>query len=110
MLSAGSSSSVNSDLDTFPIFPAIRVIYGLIFGIVFAAAVNKFLLTSSFLLRGVIFGLVLGSIGMVLNLVALSGGATGLVENVLIGIVSSIFFGFVLGYSYGKLGKEHLRS
>jgi hypothetical protein len=95
-------ASTPSDLVALVVFPVIRVIYGLIFGIVFAAVADRFLVSRSYLFRGFVFGLVLGIVEVVLNLIALAGGGTGVVVNLIVGIGSSLVFGSVLGYSYGR--------
>jgi hypothetical protein len=103
LLSVMSASSVQALLFAFVLFPAIRMIYGIIFGIVFGAVADRFMSGRSYLLRGVVFGLVLGAAEVALNLFALSEGVSGLIENLIVGITSSLIFGCVLGYSYGRM-------
>jgi len=60
------------------------------------------MVSRNYLFKGIIFGLVLGIVEIVLNLFALAGGGSGLSVNLIVGIGSSLVFGSVLGYSFGK--------
>ena len=97
-----------SPVGTVLILAILRVAWGFILGLVFAAVVDRLMSTRTYRTRGVIYGLILGVVEVVLNLGGLATGLTGLAVNSAVGVLSSLVFGYVLGYSYERFAPTPL--
>jgi hypothetical protein len=52
--------------------------------------------------KGIVYGLILGIVELALNLASLATGRADVGVNLAMGLISSLIFGYVLGYSYER--------
>ena len=97
------SPSIGAAGSTALAFAAARLVYGLVWGLIFAAVADRFMVKRTYELKGVVFGLIFGAVEIALSFVSFANGGTDILVNLAVGILSSFIFGYVLGYSYGKL-------
>jgi hypothetical protein len=84
------------------IFAILRLAWGFVLGFVFAAFANRIMPARSYRIKGVVYGLILGFIELALNLASLVTGIADVGFNLVVGLISSLIFGYVLGYSYER--------
>lgn len=75
------------------------IIGGLILGVIFAAVANKYMTSKSFEMRGLVFGIILWIIG-ILGIINSSYGSTYIAASIVIGLVSSLVYGYLLGHFF----------
>jgi len=76
------------------------IIGGVILGVIFAAVANKYMTSKSFEMRGLVFGIVLWIIGILGNIGNFGYGTTYIATSVLIGLVGSLIYGYLLGHFF----------
>jgi len=76
------------------------IIVGLILGVIFAAVANKYMTGKSFEMRGLVFGIILWIIGILGNINNSSFGSTYIAASIVIGLVSSLVYGYLLGHFF----------
>jgi CBS domain containing-hemolysin-like protein len=76
------------------------IIGGAILGIIFAAVYNKYMTSKSLPMRGIVFGIILWLIGIVLNIGSFSYGTTYVAVSIIVGLVSSLIYGYLLGHFF----------
>ncbi len=82
------------------------VIGGIILGIIFAFVEPKFMKSASPTMKGLIFGIVLWIIGIISNLGNFYYGTAYVAASIVIGLVGSLIFGYLLGRFYGTSGPK----
>ncbi|OLD02891.1 hypothetical protein AUG19_07000 [archaeon 13_1_20CM_2_54_9] len=82
------------------------IVVGAILGLVFAAAHNKYMQSKSLAMRGIVFGVILWIIGILSNIGSFSYGATYIGLSVLIGLIASLVYGYLLGTFFGRFGPK----
>jgi hypothetical protein len=90
------------------IFAILRLAWGFILGLAFAALADRIMPARSYRIKGVVFGLTLGFVELALNLASLVTGIADVGFNLVVGLISSLIFGYVLGYSYGWFAPRRL--
>jgi len=76
------------------------IIGGVILGVIFAAVANKYMTSKSFEMRGLVFGIVLWISGILGNIGNFGYGTTYIAASVLIGLVASLIYGYLLGHFF----------
>jgi len=76
------------------------IIGGAILGIIFSAVYNKYMTGKSLAMRGIIFGIILWLIGILLNTGSFSYGSTYVAASIILGLVSSLIYGYLLGHFF----------
>ena len=76
------------------------IIVGLILGVIFAAVANKYMTGKSFEMRGLVFGIILWIIGILGNIGNFGYGTTYIAVSVLIGLIASLIYGYLLGHFF----------
>jgi hypothetical protein len=76
------------------------IIGGVILGVIFAAVANKYMTSKSFEMRGIVFGIVLWIIGILGSIGNFGYGTTYIAASVLIGLVASLIYGYLLGHFF----------
>ena len=108
IITAAETAANSSPVGMLLIFVILRIAWGLLLGLVFAAIAERFMAARTYQARGFVYGLVIGIIELALNLGALAMGAASvdasLEINLGIGLLSASIVGFVLGFSYEKFG------
>ncbi|MDA4125974.1 MAG: hypothetical protein OK452_02065 [Thaumarchaeota archaeon] len=82
------------------IFAILRLAWGFVLGLVFAAFADRIMPARSYRTKGVVYGLILGFIEFALNLASLVTGIADVAFNLVVGLIISLIFGYVLGYFY----------
>jgi hypothetical protein len=99
---AVSTSPVGAAGLTILVLAILRVAWGLVLGLVFAAVADRFMSARAYRAKGVAYGLILGIIELALNIGSLAVGATDVAVNLATGLASSLAFGYILGYSFQR--------
>ncbi|TMI62135.1 hypothetical protein E6H16_06425 [Candidatus Bathyarchaeota archaeon] len=76
------------------------IIGGVILGVIFAAVANKYMTSKSFEMRGLVFGIILWIIGILGNIGNFGYGTTYIAVSVLIGLIASLIYGYLLGHFF----------
>jgi hypothetical protein len=91
------------------IFAILRLVWGFVLGLAFAAFADRIMPARSYRTKGVVYGVILGIIELALNLANLASLATGIADvgfNLVVGLTSSLIFGYVLGYFYEAFAQK----
>ena len=108
IITAVETAVTSSPVGIVLIFVLLRIAWGFLLGLVFAAIADRFMLARNYRVKGFLYGLILGIIELALNLGALAIGAANvdfsLGFNLGVGLVSASLVGSLLGFSYEKLG------
>src|SRR5437899_8856922 len=76
------------------------IILGAILGVIFAAVHNKYMTSKSLPMRGIVFGIILWLIGIGFNIGNFSYGTTYVAVSVILGLVASLIYGYLLGHFF----------
>ena len=82
------------------------IIIGVILGVVFAAVHNMYMKGQSLAMRGLVFGVIIWLIGLGFNVGNFYYGTAYVVSSVVIGLVGSLLYGYLLGTLYGRGGTK----
>jgi len=106
-LPAGSVATADQVLAIALAFLVIAVLIGSIIsgvnlGIIFAAVSDKYMRGQSFAMRGLVFGVIIWLIGILFNVGNFYYGATYVAISIVLGLVASLVYGYLLGTFYGR--------
>ena len=82
------------------------IIIGVILGVVFAAVHNMYMKGQSLAMRGLVFGVIIWLIGLGFNVSNFYYGTAYVAASVVIGLVASLIYGYLLGTLYGRGGPK----
>lgn len=82
------------------------IIIGVILGVVFAAVHNMYMKSKSLAMRGLVFGVIIWLIGLGFNVSNFYYGTAYVASSVVIGLVGSLLYGYLLGTLYGRGGAK----
>ena len=86
---AASTSPVGAAGPTILLLAILRVAWGLVLGLAFAPLVERFMLTSTYRAKGIAYGLIIGTVELVLNVGSLATWGTDVAVNLAVGLASS---------------------
>lgn len=78
------------------------IILGVFLGIIFAAVHVMYMKGKSLAMRGLVFGIVIWLIGLAFNISNFYYGTAYVASSVVIGLVASLIYGYLLGTLYGR--------
>jgi hypothetical protein len=82
------------------------IVLGVILGLVFAAVESKYMTSKSLAMRGLVFGIIIWLLGLLFNIGNLYYGTAYVVASVLLGLVGSLIYGYLLGTFYQRFGPK----
>jgi hypothetical protein len=104
IITAAETVATLSPIGTVLVLAILRLVWGFVLGLVFAAIADRFMSNRTYRAKGAVYGLVLAVIEIALNLGSLATGVTNVAINLAVGIPSSLVFGWLIGYSYERFG------